>query len=69
MPTEWVCTTTATSTQECQVTATTSLEGLSYTGPNFQEWLFMGMVVLFFLSFMVWPRILRPVKAVLEDIN
>jgi hypothetical protein len=55
--------------QDCVVTAyattteaTTTLPTGTYTGPNFQEWLLVGGVIIFFLSFMVWGRIFSPVK-------
>ena len=32
----------------------------SYQGPNFQEWLFVNGIIIFFLSFQTWGIIYRP---------
>ena len=32
----------------------------NYNGPNFQEWLFVACVLLFFISLGTWRRILSP---------
>lgn len=54
MTTEWECTTSG-DTTNCIAIATTSID--LYDGANLQEWLFVSGVVIFFLSFLVWPRI------------
>lgn len=35
---------------------------IMYTGPTLQEWLFVGCVIIFFLSLMAWRYIFRPTK-------
>jgi hypothetical protein len=47
---------------ECEVATTTPIQVNAYTGPNFQEWLFVGGVIIFFLSFLAWGRIFRPIS-------
>ncbi len=64
MPTEWTCVTTG-ATSNCTVTASSTV-GL-YNGANFSEWLFMSGVFLFFISYMLWGRFWRPIKALYED--
>lgn len=54
MVSEWECTTSG-DTTNCEAIATSSI-GM-YNGPNFQEWLFVGGVIIFLLSFMFWGRI------------
>lgn len=54
MVSEWECTTSG-DTTNCAAIATSSI-GM-YNGPNFQEWLFVGGVIIFLLSFMFWGRI------------
>lgn len=65
MPTEWTCTEEASSTH-CVVIATSTQPTGAYTGPNFQEWLFVCMVFLFIISFSLWPRIFKPIKSLSE---
>ena len=64
MPTQWTCTIEASST-DCTVTATSSI-GL-YNGPNFAEWLFVGGVIVFIISFGLWARIFNPIKKMYDN--
>lgn len=41
----------------------------AYTGPTYHEWLFLGGTMLFFLSFMAWPIILKPLTGPIFDNN
>lgn len=34
----------------------------TYDGPNFQEWLFVNGLIIFFLSFPFWSRLYAPIK-------
>ena len=64
MPETWTCLTVASGT-ECTVTASSTV-GL-YNGANFQEWLFIAGIVIFFLSFITWARVFRPIKTLYEN--
>ncbi len=58
-PTGMDCTVTATSTEEVATstgdTGTTTFSG-GYNGPNFNEWLFVSCVIIFFLAIVAWQR-------------
>lgn len=41
-------------------TTTSTTTSAAYNGPNFQEWLFVACVFLFFISLGTWRRILSP---------
>lgn len=47
--------------EEGTTTTATTTPG-NYDGPSLQEWLFVAMVFLFFISFSAWPRIFKPIK-------
>lgn len=57
MPAQWKCVTSGT-TQNCYAVATSTPP----TGATFQETLFIAGVIIFFLSFISWRQILRPVS-------
>jgi hypothetical protein len=41
---------------------TTACTATGYTGPNFQEWLFVMGIIVFFVSLASWGNITRPIK-------
>lgn len=64
MPEAWTCLTTASGT-DCTITASSTV-GL-YNGANFQEWLFVAGVMIFFLSLITWGRVFKPIKILYES--
>lgn len=56
-PTGLDCTVTATSTEaEGSSTPISEATSTPYNGPNFNEWLFVSCVIIFFLAIVAWQR-------------
>lgn len=59
--------------QDCTVTSTATTTPIEvatstpYNGPNYHDWLFVAGVMLFFVSYMAWGRLFRPVRTLFDE--